>query len=198
VQQQCRQTGVTADVADMLRFVPSPDGVLTPDLTGRLPGEAVWLHNRRSVVQAFVDAGTDADAGAEGVIAGLAAQVDALLEARALSLLGLARKAGAVVGGFGKTRAVLQNGRAKVLLGASDGAEDGRAKLARLAQAVGLPVLEPFTAAQLGVAIGRSNVIHAALTHQGWAHRVESEVRRLVVYRTEDPGQTQVEDRSES
>ncbi|MGB0342721.1 MAG: DUF448 domain-containing protein [Parvibaculales bacterium] len=192
MQQQCRQTGMMADAADMLRFVPSPEGVLTPDLAGKLPGEAVWLHNRRSVVQAFDDS-----RAAQGGRGCLAAQVDALLEARALSLVGLARKAGAIVSGFAKTRAVLQNGRAEILLGACDGAEDGRAKLARLAQATGLPVLEPFTAAQLGVAIGRSNVIHAALTHQGWAHRVENEVRRLVVYRTEDPGQTQVEDRSE-
>ena len=192
MQQQCRQTGIMADAADMLRFVPSPDGVLTPDLAGKLPGDAVWLHNRSAVVQAFAESCT-----AAGESDSLAAQVDGLLEARALSYIGLARKAGAIVSGFAKTRAVLQNGRAEILLGASDGAEDGRAKLARLAQATGLPVLEPFTAAQLGVAIGRSNVIHAALTHQGWAHRVESEVRRLVVYRTEDPGQTQVEDRSE-
>ena len=59
-------------------------------------------------------------------------------------MLGLARAAGKIVLGFAKVDAALSGGRATMLVSACDGARDGRAKLARKAQAAGVPVMEFF------------------------------------------------------
>ena len=81
--------------------------------------------------------------GPNGVFRDLSCQV-AGLWARARNMLGLARAAGKIVLGFAKVDAALSGGRATMLVSACDGARDGRAKLARKAQAAGVPVMEFF------------------------------------------------------
>ena len=39
----------------MLRFVRAPDGVLTPDLAGKLPGETVWVGCHAAIVEALAE-----------------------------------------------------------------------------------------------------------------------------------------------
>ena len=137
-QHLCRVTGEPADPADMLRFVVSPDGVLTPDLAEKLPGDGIWVINRHAVVAQLEE---QAD---WQVPEGLADRVGVLLEQRVLSLLGLARKAGRIVLGFTKVDAALKNRRVAMLLAASDGAENGRKQIAARSDARHLVVLEAF------------------------------------------------------
>jgi hypothetical protein len=96
-----------------------------------------------------------------------------LLLRRALDFLGMARRAGQVVSGFFKVEELIGEGRAGVLIEACDGAEDGRRKLrnrflAALSEA-GIDaggmnrVVSCFTIEQLSLALGRTNVVHAAL-----------------------------------
>ena len=87
MQQTCRITGQQADEADMLRFVISPHGVVTPDLAEKLPGDGFWVISQ---FQAVAQLKEQADLS---VPDDLAAQVAVILEKRVLSLLGLARKA---------------------------------------------------------------------------------------------------------
>src|SRR3546814_9554818 len=65
----------------------------------------------------------------------LAVQVERLALRRCLDLLGLARRAGAVVAGFEKVRAALRAGEVGLLVQAADGADDGRQKIQALARA---------------------------------------------------------------
>src|SRR3546814_12313791 len=88
----------------------------------------------------------------------LAEQVEALALRRCLDLLGLARRAGAVVAGFEKVQAALRPGAVGLLVQAADAAADGLQLIQALARAVGaqLPLLQFCNAAELGAAAGRS------------------------------------------
>src|SRR3546814_6012627 len=66
----------------------------------------------------------------------LAVQVERLALRRCIDLLGLARRAGAVVAGFEKVRAALRAGEVGLLVQAADGADDGRQQIQALARAV--------------------------------------------------------------
>lgn len=176
MQQTCRITGQQADEADMLRFVISPDGVVTPDLAEKLPGDGFWVISQ---FQAVAQLKEQADLS---VPEDLAAQVAVLLEKRVLSLLGLARKAGRIVLGFTKVDAALKNRRVAMLLAASDGAENGRKQIAARADARHLVVLEAFSVEQLCLAFGGTNVIHAAVTDADWARRIQQQANRFVAY----------------
>lgn len=180
--EQCHISGVTDAPANMLRFVyaPSQDGqkkgVLTPDLAVRLPGEGIWLVNRKSLV-ADLAARADIDTASD-----LAERVEKLMRAHLTSLLSLARKAGSLVSGFGKTEAALSAGRLRLLIGAHDGAADGRHKLMKKAEAAGIMWSTLLSSDELGMALGRANVIHAGLTDVGWAERFQREAGRLAAY----------------
>jgi hypothetical protein len=158
-------------VERLVRFVAGPDGVLVPDLKRRLPGRGVWITaSRDAVAQAqkkkvFPRALKDGSVRIEG---DLAEQVDMLLERAALNAISLARKAGEVVAGFSKVEAALRGQDVIGLVQARDGGDDGARKLAaiaraRFADAGTCRTIGCFTSAQLDLALGRSNVIHAAL-----------------------------------
>src|SRR5690606_36432001 len=102
----------------------------------------------------------DAEVDAE-----LPALIGRLLERSALESLSLANKAGQVVTGAGKVEAALNAGDVALLIHASDARPDGARKLDALARAAGerLPVLRAFRGEQLDLALGRPNVVHAAL-----------------------------------
>jgi hypothetical protein len=89
------------------------------------------------------------------------------------------------VAGFDKVRARLKAGPVAALIEASDGSEQGRAKLRPLA--AGAPVLAALTSGELGLAFGRDFVIHAALGSGGAAHRVVREASRLAGFRAASP-----------
>ena len=110
----------------------------------------------------------------------LADQAEALLARSALSLLGLARRAGLVVTGFEKVAEALGADPRMVLVTARDGSADGRGKLAR----PGRKVIALFTRDELSLALGRENVVHAALTPAGIGARLLAEAERLAGFRT--------------
>jgi uncharacterized protein len=175
----------------MIRFVRAPDGRIVPDIRSRLPGRGVWITARAPLVaeavrkQAFarsLKARADAPPS-------LAEDVDALLEKDCLQMLSLANKAGAVVAGFGKVAEALEKSEAALLIEARDGSADGRRKLAqcakrRAASADSTPkTVTIFTSSQLDLALGRTNVIHAAVLGGRFAAAVFSRCARLALYR---------------
>lgn len=172
MRRPCSLCGTEAAADAMLRFVPAPDGRLTPDLAGKLPGDAVFVPARRACLDRLAAQADPADRG-------LTAQVHDLLQQRLLQQLGLARKAGALVLGFAKVEAALDGGRLALLLAAADGAVHGRQALARKAAARGVAVASPLRAEQLGMALGRANVIHAGLSDAGWAARIDKQIALL-------------------
>ena len=166
----CAATGDVKPVEEMIRFVVSPDGAAVPDLKRRLPGRGIWITASRAALRTAIAR----KAFARGfkrdvqVAADLPEITERLLETAALNALAIAHKAGRVAIGFGKTEAALANDEAAGLLHASDAAPDGVRKLAAALRRAGendkpVVVLNQFSSGQLDLALGRSNVIHAAL-----------------------------------
>jgi uncharacterized protein len=155
-------------VADLIRFVVSPDGAVLADLKRKLPGRGLWVTARRSAVREAVRRQTFARGFRREVAVApdLAEHVDSLLTRAALDALAIAAKASRVVSGFVAVSAALTQGKAVALLHAREAAPDGVRKLAAAGarRPEGAPaVVSLFTSPQLDLALGRSNVIHAAL-----------------------------------
>lgn len=108
--------------------------------------------------------------------------IERLLERRALSSLGLARKSGDVLAGFEKVAVALREGRAALLLSSADAAEDGAAKLRRLA---GAPTAKArvFASGDLSDAIGAGDVRHVAVRQGAAASRLLQDLERLAGFR---------------
>jgi predicted RNA-binding protein YlxR (DUF448 family) len=175
----------------MLRFALGPDGAVVPDIGRKLPGRGVWTElsfrtvSRAASKQAFSRAfRTEAEAPAS-----LAETVGALLERDALQSLSIANKAGLVVAGAFKVDSAIETDEVVALIQASDGAADGaakrvhalRAKLGPEANAV--VRVDMFSSRQLDLALGRANVIHAALKHGAASSAFLARADRLRRYR---------------
>jgi len=166
----CIVSRETMPIADLIRFVLAPDGSVVPDLKRNLPGRGVWVKASRAAVDQAVAKRLFARGFRTGVTVDphLGALVDRLLTDQALGTFGLARKAGSVVTGFAKVEAAVVRERLAGLVQAAEAGDDGVAKLTaalrrRFGGEVGCPVVRIFSGAQLDLALGRSNVIHAAL-----------------------------------
>lgn len=170
LERCCALTRETRPVTELIRFVAGPDGKIVPDLKRQLPGRGVWVSATHAAVSAAQKKRVFARSLKEQVTADedLAERVDALLERAALNSVSLARKAGQVLAGFAKVEAALKSADVIALLLAADAGEDGVRKLsaiakARFAGSGGCRTLRSFASTQLDLALGRSNVIHAAL-----------------------------------
>lgn len=182
-ERRCIVTGTHGDPAGMIRFVLSPDGVVTPDLAARLPGRGAWVLAQRSVIMQATAKGAFSRAFRTQAVAdeGLADQVAGLVRARVLHHLGIGRRAGDVLCGFEIVREALKTEGCAALVEAADAASDGRDKLLQILRARaranspsddqltdGAGCLSPalagcFGAEELGMALGRERVVHACV-----------------------------------
>jgi uncharacterized protein len=178
--RRCIVTRQALEKPAMIRFVIDPDGRVTPDLKERLPGRGMWVTAAREALEQAVAKHAFSKAAKQSVKVApdLAYQVAVLARRELAELLGLARKSGQLVAGFEKVDAALRAGKVRVLVAASDGAEDGRGKLARIAGS-GVEICAPLTAAELAQALGREHAVHAAITAGGIAEKTIIASRRL-------------------
>ena len=185
-ERRCIASGESGPTDRLVRFVLDPEGRVTPDLAGRLPGRGAWLTADRALVERAVGKNLFARAFRQQVPRpeGLADLLEDLLVRRLIEVIGLARKAGQAVTGFEKTRARLSGGSAGVLIVAADAAPDGRRKIE--AAAGGVPRIDCLDRGELGLAFGRDFAIHAALGAGGFADRALAEARRLEGLRRRD------------
>jgi uncharacterized protein len=168
-ERTCIVTRQTAPVDALIRFVVAPDGTVVPDFRRRLPGRGLWVTARADTVELAERRKLFARAhgGPVRIEPGLAGRVEHGLASAALSALSLARKAGSVITGFAKVETALARGEAVAVIHASDASADGVAKLSAAARRGGgagkLAVIRSFSGAELDLALGRANVVHAAL-----------------------------------
>lgn len=172
LERRCIATGQTLDKSALIRFVRAPDGTAVPDVAEKLPGRGVWVSANR----AAIDMAIKNKAFARGFKAqtkvpdGLSDLVDDLLAQRVLGLLGMALKSGVIALGFDQVKSAARIEAFAWRIEASDGSDDGRSKIRVLTKAVSreleLPmpsVIGCFSAVQLGEALGRESVVHAAV-----------------------------------
>ena len=172
----------------LVRFVADPDGVMVPDVAAKLPGRGLWVAASKAAIATAVEKKLFARAARANVSAApdLPARTEAALVARMSGDLGLARRSGAAVLGFDNVLRQLEGPKPpKVLIEAFDGAPDGKRKLYAAAHRLALDcvVIETLTSAELGLALGRENVIHAAVQPGGLADRLTLDAERLSGFR---------------
>ena len=177
-ERKCLVSQDSGPKAGLIRFVTSPDGVVVPDILEKLPGRGYYvaadLHLLEDAVKRKVFA-----RGAKTQVSvpeDLISQIDRQLARRVIDLVSIARKAGKAVTGFEKVKGWLAEGRAKVLLQASDGSARGKDKLWT---PEGGRFFGCLTAQELGLAFGRGHAIHAAISPGGLSLRVVNEADKL-------------------
>jgi predicted RNA-binding protein YlxR (DUF448 family) len=202
--RMCAVSREQRPVDELIRFVVSPQGEVIPDIKRKLPGRGLWISASRQTVAEAVrrhqfSRGFKRDVR---VAESLAADTDALLARSAIEALAIAAKAGQVISGFSKVEAALTERKARAavaaLVHASDGASDGIRKLQALArQNAGInpelpefPAVIALSSAELDLALGRSNVVHAALLAGPASRTFLSRSQTLVRYRAADADKT--------
>lgn len=186
---QCALTGKLLTREKTIRFVIGPDNTVIADLSEELPGEGIRLLGYRGTLEASIRDGSFKELfdkkwldGDPVISASLLDKIESQLMDKVLGLIGLARRAGSVLNGFAKVEGSLKSGKCELLLTASDGAEDGRMKMTRLAEAVQCQQVTILPSARLSMALGQTNVIHAGIIGSGWADRLNASIDRLSLY----------------
>ena len=185
-RRRCVVSGEVLATERMIRFVVDPGGEIVADIEAALPGRGLWVTASSGAVERAAERDLFSRAARRkvGVPDRLAAGVAASLLARCQSLLGLARRAGTLTVGFEKVRAEIARGRAAVLVQAADASPHGTAKLDR--RVVALRRVTILTRAELSLAVGRENVVHAALARGRLANRFVVDAGRLAGLRGGD------------
>lgn len=192
----CALTRAEKPVEALVRFVVGPDDVLVPDVEARAEGRGVWITLSHAAVEEAVRKKAFARSlKAQVTVADdLAALTRLRLEQRLLSALGMARKAGQFVTGATKVKSALESGQVVALLTATDAAPDGRNKMLGTLKALNyarreagltgpdVPHFELLQSAEMGLALGLENVIHAALTTGAAAQSAVDKAKRLARY----------------
>lgn len=194
--RQCIVTRERYPKEVMIRFVLAPDATLTPDLSAKLPGRGAWVVADRAALETGIkkhafDRALD---GKAQVLADLAERIEAQLARRCLDLLGQAQGAGALILGAHAVQQAAREGGVGTLVIAADGAPDSRRKSLAALKAGSFAgegrvhhtaplVIGCFTSEELSLALGRENVVHAALPEGGLGVRLKTEARRLEGFR---------------
>lgn len=175
----------------MIRLAMAPDGAIVPDIEGKLPGRGAWIFADRESLETALAKGKLAGALGRGLKAKVTAsqipaeltdRIESLLVERVQNRLGLERRAGRLVTGFEAVRRALMRRRARVLLEARDASPDGCRKL-RACTDRNVTVFSLLTRDQMSLALGRENVVHAAVENGGGVEKLISDLERLAAWR---------------
>ncbi|MGV8855599.1 MAG: RNA-binding protein [Devosia sp.] len=194
--RMCALTRVEKPVAELIRFVLGPDGVLVPDTDAKAEGRGVWLSLNRTLVAEAVKKKVFARSlkTEVSVPEDLPGLTELRLQQRYLNALGMARKAGQLTFGATKVRSLIATGGLIALITATDAADDGRSKMVGPLKALhyaaaeeeingfDVPHFELLDSEQMGLALGMENVIHAALTRGAAARAAVEKARRLALF----------------
>jgi predicted RNA-binding protein YlxR (DUF448 family) len=171
VERFCALTRTLKSADEMIRFVVAPDGAAVPDIKRKLPGRGIWITATRAALEDSVKRNIFARGFKKDVrvAADLPAVTERLLERSALDALAIAGKAGIAVCGFSKVAAAIGREPVVCIIQAADASDDGKRKISQVlrrqsdAQRSEIAVIGLFPTAQLDLALGRLNVVHAAL-----------------------------------
>jgi predicted RNA-binding protein YlxR (DUF448 family) len=191
-QRTCILSRRTAGRDELIRLALGPAGEVAPDVRARAPGRGAWIGVDRIALDAANAKGKLRGAlnrafksGEVAVPDDLGARIEAALRQAALDRLGLEARAGNLILGAEKIEAAARRGAVALLLHAADASEEGRRKLDQ-AWRVGREeegsgrqgLVLPVERAILSLALGRENVVHAAIIDRAAAARVSHALGR--------------------
>lgn len=190
--RECALTRRERPISDLIRFVAGPGDKIYIDLNKKLPGRGVWITADRASIAAAAkySAFSRSLKRKVSVSPDLSGQVEKQLRQRLRESLSLANKAGLLVTGFDKVSNAIERGDASIVLHGSDAAQGGRQKLDAKLYALNRAgvgsgsVIDCLTIDELSLAMGRPNVVHAALIAGGATDRFAVEADRLARFVT--------------
>ncbi len=201
--RKCAVSGDSLPKSHLIRFVADPEGLLVPDIKATLPGRGVWVSAKRTLLEEAVRRNVFARSLKTNVIlpSDLIETVEALVAARAINLIGLARRAGVTVAGFEKCRAYLDGLKSSdtsppiVAIAASDIAPGSAAKffgfLDRLSPAIPVHRVDLLTAEELGRPFDRERLAQLVIQPGGLVAGLIDETNRLAALRDGGTATTQ-------
>ena len=196
-ERMCVVSRRVRPIDELIRFVLAPTGEPVPDLKRKLPGRGMWVSATHKAVAEAVKRNLFARGFKTNVkpSADLADETDKLMLRGVIEALAMVAKAGSVVSGFTKVEDALRRNTAGILLHATNGAADGIRKLDGIArqnaefddQDAPIPIISLLHSDELDLALGRSNVIHAALLAGPDIETFLARAARLDRFRTDGP-----------
>jgi len=201
-ERKCILSGDHAARDNLIRLALGPDGEIAPDVRARAPGRGAWIGVDRPTLEAAQGKGKLQGAlarafktGALAIPDDLGERTETALRQAALDRLGLEAKASNLVLGAEKIEVAARRGEVALLLHAADASEEGRRKLDQ-AWRVGLEeegsgrqgLVLPVGRAILSLALGRENVVHAAIIDRAAAARVTGAIGRWRAFIGRDAG----------
>jgi predicted RNA-binding protein YlxR (DUF448 family) len=191
-ERRCVVRGEVLSEDRLIRFAVSPDGDVVPDIAAVLPGRGIWVSADKASIDTAVKKNLFAKSAKAPVKAApdLASRVETLLVARMQADLGMARRSGQLVTGFDQVLGAIQAPVPPgLVIEASNGAADGKRKLFAAQHARGLKIqtVECLSSAEISLAVGRENVIHAALKSGRLQERLSFDAKRLSGFRSVPP-----------
>ena len=176
-------------VDEMIRFVVGRTATVVPIVKRRLPGRGIWV-----TATGALDEAVERRAFARGFKRDVRGRgrsgraTERLLERAAFDALAMAGKAGLVAAGFAKVEAALRGGDASALSTPPTPPPMGAQACAAAARNATMPRNSPSSAhspaAQLDLALGRPNVVHAALLAGPGSETFLARAARLERFRT--------------
>jgi predicted RNA-binding protein YlxR (DUF448 family) len=201
-ERTCILSRRTAGRDELIRLALSPEGEVAPDVRARAPGRGAWIGVDRQALEAALAKGKLKGALARAfktgelvIAADLGERIEAALRQAALDRLGLEAKASNLILGAERIEVAARRGQVALLLHAADASAEGRRKLDQ-AWRVGLEeegggrqgLVLPVARAILSLALGRENVVHAAIMDRAAAARVTSAIGRWRAFIGRDAG----------
>lgn len=191
-ERTCVLTRRTADKAELIRLVLGPDGQIHPDVRAKAPGRGAWIGVPRPDLETAIAKGKLKGALARAfktqsveISPDLPERIEQALARAALDRLGMEARSGTLINGADRVEQAARMGKVHLLIHASDAGADGRRKLDQAWRVGGAEELGhrhgleiPATRTILSMALGRENVVHAALTDPRAAARVLGTLKR--------------------
>lgn len=184
-ERRCIVTLSHAEKDNLLRFVVSPDGIVVPDLSAKLPGRGLYVTPNRATLEHAIRKNVFSRAAKRAVTIppDLLSMLETLHRKQIFGLLGLARRAGCVSIGTDTVTRTLRSGKAGLVFLASDASDATARDIIRLAAtSPGNPpaVVTNFDAATLGNALGHGGILVTLAVQAGkYAQQVQKTVFRL-------------------
>ena len=197
-ERTCILTRRTASRDELIRLALGPDGSVAPDVRARAPGRGAWIGVTRGELDAANAKGKLKPALQRAfkttdvaVPADLGERTEAALRQAALDRLGMEARAGNLINGSDRIETAARAGKVHMLIHAADAGEDGNRSLDQAWRVGGgepQGMIFPEGRTILSMALGRENVVHAALTDPAAASRVRHALARWRAFTGPDRG----------
>lgn len=181
--RRCIITRASLPKNTMVRFVVSPDRIITPDIEEKLPGRGYWIKAERTLMNIAETKNVFPKNIKVAVKTphNLAELVEERLFRQVTDLVSIARKSRTAVAGFEKVNAELVSGLVGLILCATDGSKRQGNKL--LSSYLTTETHNCLTSCELGLAFGRKSVMYASVRKSTLAVVISSKLNRLAQFR---------------